>query len=143
MFVRAVLPFAVVILIAAADPAQDAKKDLERFQGEWTMLTFEAKGKKLPDVKNVKLTIKGDRWTVQFGEQTSPKMTFKIDPSKDPKTIDFTIKSGDKDIVSRGIYKLEGDTLTVCRTVGDEDRPKEFKTTAKAGQLRVWQRAKK
>jgi len=40
-----------------------------------------------------------------------------------------------------GIYKLEGDTLTLCRAAGDRERPKEFKTTEEAGIL-VWKRAK-
>lgn len=137
MTARAVLPCVAVLLIAAVTPAQDTKKELDKLQGEWTMVSLETRGRKAPDetVKQYKLTIKGDQWTVNEAN----KMTFKIDPSKSPKTIDFTIKAG----VSRGIYKLEGDTLTLCRTVGDIERPKEFKTTAEAGILVVWKRAKK
>jgi hypothetical protein len=43
-----------------------------------------------------------------------------------------------------GIYKLEGDTITLCRTTegGDIDRPSEFKTTSEEGILVVWKRAK-
>jgi uncharacterized protein (TIGR03067 family) len=147
MFARAVLPIAVAILIGAALPAQDAKKDLEKMQGEWTIVSVEQGGKKkAPDeeFKKLKLTITGEEWKVRSGDEEKIKMTFKIDPSKDPKTIDLTIKSGGK--VSRGIYKLEGDTLTVCRTFADAERPKEFKTPAgeqaAAGQLIVWKRAK-
>src|SRR6516162_465805 len=39
MFVRIVLPFAVVLLSAAAVPAQDTRKELEKLQGEWTMVS--------------------------------------------------------------------------------------------------------
>jgi uncharacterized protein (TIGR03067 family) len=145
MCVRAVLPCVVILLIAAATPAQDPKKELDKLQGEWTMVSLEQKGKKASDeaVKVYKLTIKEDQWIVTTSTGGESKMTFKIDPSKDPKTIDFTFKSGNKDIVSRGIYKLAGDTLTLCRTTGDTDRPKEFKTTAVAGVLVEWKRAKK
>jgi hypothetical protein len=46
-------------------------------------------------------------------------------------------------VLSRGIFKLEGDLLTVCRTVGETERPKEFKTTAESGVLVGWKRAGK
>jgi hypothetical protein len=47
--------------------------------------------------------------------------------------------------VLRGIYKLSGDTLTMCRGVTAEaERPVEFVTGAGAGQsLVVWRRPRK
>jgi len=144
MFIRVVLPFAVVLLIAAATPAQDTKKELEKLQGEWTMVSMETRGNKAPDevVKQYKLTIKGDQWTVTTLKGGGGKATFKIEPSKTPRTIDLTFETAKSDSPSRGIYKLEGDTLTLCRTAGDHERPKEFKTTEEAGILVVWKRAK-
>jgi len=143
MFVRVVLPFAVVLLIAAGGPAQDTKKELEKLQGEWTMVSMETKGMKAGDkvVKQYKLTIKGDQWTVTT-LKGGARATFKIDPSKNPKTIDLTFELNKKGTPSRGIYKLEGDTLILCRAAGDRERPKEFKTTEEAGILVVWKRAK-
>ena len=90
-----------------------------------------------------KWTFTADKITTSSDGPLDKPSPYKIDPSKNPKTIDFTIKAGDTEGVSRGIYKLEGDTLTLCRTVGDIERPKEFKTTAEAGFLVVWKRAKK
>jgi uncharacterized protein (TIGR03067 family) len=144
MSVRVVLPFAVVLLMAADEPAKDAKKEQDKLQGEWTMVSMETVGVKHSDddVKKYTLTIKGDQWTVMNGLSPGAGRTFKIDPSKDPKSLDLTIKLGDQERVSQGIYKLEGDTLTLCRTQEGGERPKEFKTTAEAGILVVWKRAK-
>jgi uncharacterized protein (TIGR03067 family) len=106
------------------------------------MVSLEENGKKRPDesVKQFKLTIKGEKWMVQFGDNKAGETTFKIDPSKNPKTIDFTYKSGS---VSHGIYKVEGDTLTLCRATGKAERPTEFKIRDNADVLVVWKRAKK
>jgi uncharacterized protein (TIGR03067 family) len=145
MTVRAVLPVLVVLAVVAAEPAKDAKEELDKLQGEWTMVSLEQKGKKAPEdmVKRYRLTIKGDQWAVSIDGMAGSVITFKIDPAKSPREIDMVLKMGDRESVSKGIYKLEGDTLTLCRTVGDVARPKEFKTTAEAGVLVVWKRAPK
>ena len=129
----------------AAKEFKDAKQELDKLQGEWTLVSTEVGGKKRPDTENAvsKLTISENQWVVTYRDSPSTaRATIEIDPSKDPKTIDLTFR-GEKE-PARGIYKLEGDTLTVCynATVGGE-RPKEFKTTQETGVLVVLKRAKK
>ena len=82
MSVRVALPFAVVLLMAADEPAKDAMKDEDKLQGEWTMVSMETLGVKHSedDVKKYTLTIKGDRWTVTNARTLSPGRTLKIDP---------------------------------------------------------------
>src|SRR5262249_1316708 len=126
------------------DTVKDSEKELEKLQGEWTMVSLEQRGRKTPDenVRLMKLTVKGDQWIVsRQGGTGEQRETIKIDPSQNPGTLDMTGPAG---FTSLGIYKLEGDTLTLCRTIerGDIDRPHEFKTTPEEGILVVWKRAK-
>lgn len=132
-------------MIAAAALARYAKEESEKLQGEWAGVSVEEKGKKVPEegAKKLRLTVKGDKWVVKLGDRQVGEATFKVDPSKDPKRIDMTFKVDGKDVDSRGIYKLNGDTLTLCRASGKTERPKEFKGKNDRYNLEVWKRVKK
>src|SRR5438132_2761993 len=145
-----------------ADARKEAiKKELAKLEGRWKVVSREVKRTNTPaeDVKDLQLTIRGDRWTMTHSSGVD-KAIIKIDPAHEPKTIDWTFTSlgamgktlkppAGRKIVSRGIYKLvytegDGETLTVCRV--DQPRlarPKEFKTTENAGLLFVFRRESK
>ena len=62
---------------------------------------------------------------------------FKLDPSKSPKAMDISYKEGPAaGQTIKAIYKLEGETLTICRAMAKEDdRPKEFAAPIVSGRM--------
>jgi uncharacterized protein (TIGR03067 family) len=131
---------AVGLFLAAAAPKEDdAKKELEKWQGTWTRVGAEEKGQKLSDDElkkmPVTLIIKEDKFTVKVGEQTL-EGTFKIDPAKKPKAYDAKATNAEgKTEESIGIYEIDGDMLKVCFVSADKERPKEFKADAGSDSL--------
>jgi len=116
--------------------------DLELLQGEWSMISLEIRGVKSPDesVKLYKLKIEGDDWSVTKGTKSSMQAVMKLDETESPRSLDLIYKVGQTELLSQGIYKIEGDTFTLCRTGGYKERPREFKTTPDAYILTVWKR---
>jgi uncharacterized protein (TIGR03067 family) len=59
-------------------------------------------------------------------------MTFQLDPTREPPTIDLDYFLGTEKVPGRGIYRLEGDRLTICyrlnRGAVSPERPTEFVT---------------
>jgi len=117
---RTVLILTASLLLGADASAAATKKDQEKFQGTVQLVPPEN------DANGVvfKVEIKGDKIRVIYPDGGELKGTFKIDATTDPKIIDFTLKNrGDFE----GIYKLDGDTLTVCISEPDvKQRPAEF-----------------
>jgi uncharacterized protein (TIGR03067 family) len=138
-----VLSALAVGFLVAADEKGDAKKDMDGLQGEWTLVSAERNGEKLPDDqgKTMRRIIKGDEFSVTRDGETLAKGKFKIDPTKKPKTIDVTLESGDNIL---GIYELEGDEFKMCYGQPGGERPKAFASKADNNtSLLVWKRAKK
>src|SRR5262245_20247721 len=93
--------------------------------------------------KDARLVCDGDRFTMTSGGVTF-KGTFKLDVSKTPKQFDAVFTDGpEKGKTALAIYKLEGDTYTVCIAMTDKERPKEFVSKPGSGHvLEVLQREK-
>jgi uncharacterized protein (TIGR03067 family) len=71
---------------------------------------------------------KGSGFTLLFSGntvKTSHAGTCQVDPSKNPKEIDFFSKQGK--LTLRGIYRLKGDQLTLCIAFAFQ-RPEKFET---------------
>lgn len=120
--------------------AEQTTNELDSFQGNWKMVSLEIRGKNM--TAPFTLVIKNDQWTVIKPDGSSNGCPFQINAAMLPKQIDLIpLKTNAPS--SLGIYKFEGDRLTICRTMGGTERPKEFKTTKSADILAVWQRAGK
>ncbi len=130
-----------------ANRADDAaaQAELARFQGNWEMTASESDGVKIPAdrFQGYRRTIKQDTYTI-VNAQPSGDFTirgkFSLNPQAKPPTIDAQPENGD---VMLGIYKLEGDILTLCFARTDEPRPTEFTAgTGTRQTMTSWKRAK-
>lgn len=132
---------AVLAYAQAAEPAAD-KAELEKFQGSWKMVSLVAKDKKYrkDELPVNKIVIVGNDMTTHLADGGEVKSQIKPNSGVDPHELDTTI--GDN--VFRGIYKFDGDKLTMCSTGIGSPRPKKFdvKETEGSGGVTVYQRIK-
>jgi uncharacterized protein (TIGR03067 family) len=152
VFILALFP----LLAAGGDDTKEkaVKAELEKLRGKWKQVSVEIDGRERggPGTAEVVITIDKDNWKTVSPKEL-PEIKFAIDPAKDPKTFDRIRKDKDdakKDVVDKCIYKLDGDTLTICSgytpggkkaEYGTAERPKEFKTTG-GGVIFVYKRIK-
>ena len=137
---------ATTVSLARAADDQAAKKALAQLQGEWSMVSGSADGQAMPEQlrKQMKRICKGDELTATMSGQVFFKATITVDPSKNPKTIDYQMTEGfTKGKTQLGIYELDGDTLKSCFSAAGAQRPKDFTTKPGDGRtVSVWKREK-
>ncbi len=128
--------FTALATIASADDAKDeaTKKDRKHIEGTWKVAALEVDGNKAMDEDAKKLTVvngSDGTWSLVSEGKEICKGTSTIDPTKKPKTIDFTVTEGDgKGNQYLGIYELGENTRKLCFAPAGKGRPTEFSTTA-------------
>ena len=137
--------------VFAADPTKEdaAKADAAKSQGTWQVTKFidhSEQAAPADEIKDMTFEFKGDSLAISKDkDHAGREMKFTLDPSTKPKGID--LDAGGK--VSAGIYKLDGDQLTICVIGGSRTglvpkRPSEFKASnAKKYSLFVLKKVKK
>jgi len=114
------------------------------FEGDWKMLSGVMNGAAMDaaTVAWVKRVTRGNQTSVIAGPQTMMKVEFTFDPATSPASIDYLNLHGPtKGKRQAGIYRFEGDVLTVCTGAPGAARPAEFESAPGDGRsLTVWKR---
>jgi len=121
---------ALAVAVAAPGPKDPPKKDSPAIAGEWAGESAVEKGRpiRLPPGTAWTFTADGKSVLTLGGGAGSTDATYKADTTKAPAELD--VSDGPKGKPLRGIFKVEGDTLTVCLVEGDADRPTAFESAA-------------
>jgi uncharacterized protein (TIGR03067 family) len=126
-----------LLLVGGPVPAED-KTDSDKLDGKWEAVsqTVDGKDADADELKNRYVVFKGDKLTFLYKDKERGTASIKLDPGKSPRQIDVTYEDGAaKGAVLKGIYKLEGDTLTLCLGGLGKDRPAEFASKPGSGTI--------
>ncbi len=126
---------AVGVLVAAGPGPERGAKELDRLRGEWTFVRWVTNGRERSEEEMEERRVFFDGATVTFRQPNLPdeKARIVLDPTTSPALIDLTYLEGRrKGQTVEGIYRLEGDTLSLClntRKGPPKHRPLEFAST--------------
>jgi len=132
MYVSLLIGLAVSV---GAPAAKDPPKKEPTIIGQWVGETAVAGGMNLPVPEGgIAFTFAADG-VLTVTESNKPKPdagSYRVDPKKDPAEIDLIPPADKREVVLQGIYRLDGDTLTLCFRPGapGAGRPKSFDSPA-------------
>jgi uncharacterized protein (TIGR03067 family) len=111
----------------------NALTDFARIQGNWALVSGERNGEKFTAevTNNVRLVFVDNALKTHQGDEVTEAI-FTLHPDMNPKGIDLDMDGS----VGLGIYKLEGDKLTIVHGEIDQPRPADF-GAVKNGELTV------
>jgi len=125
------IPAFVFAAICSASADDKSVADLKAMVGKWDIAKAELGGKDITEhLKNMKFEIaEGGKYTAQLGEEKDVG-AFTVDTAKKPKEMDIKGDGGpNKGKLIKAIYKLDGDTMTICYELGGgETRPAKFES---------------
>lgn len=121
--VAALLLLTVGINSGCAKQEKPAMNEKDRIQGEWLLISGERHGEVFSDnlIGKVRLTFSGSSLKTAKSDGVT-EATFTLHPEMNPKGIDVDMDGN----LGLGIYRLDGDTLTLLHGEVEEPRPKDF-----------------
>jgi uncharacterized protein (TIGR03067 family) len=114
--------------------------DVGNLQGKWTVVRAERDGRAAAEIAGQALQIEDGKFSIRKNGVTIFGGTLWFDEFASPCAIDFRhtgyTSAGTK---WQGIYRIDGDTLTICDNAGDMERsrPTSFDTNANSGRVMV------
>jgi RNA polymerase sigma-70 factor (ECF subfamily) len=120
-----------------------SENERDRLQGVWTVIAHDTLGRPASKeflARNHQWIFKGDKVFIGDKDGIARQGTYALNPRTNPESIDLTLKGpglapGPRAVVperevSFGIYRLDGDTLTICFNHRAPGRPTEFVSKA-------------
>ena len=131
----------------AAPGVKDKPKKEPTVVGEWIAEKMIIAGMEIPrkddDPLRFKFAAEG-KVTINDGNRKTEHGTYKLDAKKKPAEIDLLPAADSKDPILHGIFKIEGETLTICLSEKKSPRPTKFASAEDAGLVMViFKRVKK
>ena len=128
-----------VVVVAAGKPAQDdVSAELKRLRGSWRLVDEIDDGRQMPQEeaqKNNILTFEiTGSWKVEIDGRVVGQGAAKVDPTRRPKTIDYTFTGEHTGGQFVAIYELSGDSFRHCGVL-QGNRPSEFSSKPSSGQI--------
>ena len=148
----------LVVALASSDSGgshgKDAATDDARLHGTWEIVSLESSGEVGMEGIGVRLTFASGKIRItKTPRDVYCQITYRVNPAKRPRQIDLAVKEGSDEVEIAGIYRLDGDRLTLCLASPTEPdviyedpfgfmylRPKKFSSRVHA--LLVLQRVK-
>src|SRR5262245_30944208 len=110
----ALLALAAFVVSLRGQADDDTKKEFEKLQGTWKLLTVEKLGEKA-EPKGITWVVKGNKLSMMEGGKAKTEGTVTLNAAKTPHWIDLAYSSGAfKSGKHAGIYELNGDDLRIC-----------------------------
>ena len=126
-------PHVAVVLVAGllvsqtTATADAVKKEVERFQGSWRVVSGMHGGEVGADAQDYTMVFQGDTFSIRRGDRVVMTGRFRPDPSKTPKAVDMVILDEDGEEEVHGIYAFGEEGLTWCMAgPGEKTRPDAF-----------------
>lgn len=121
------------ILLMVGSCCESLADDPKPLAGTWALKASTLGGRDHnEDFKGMVLKIEGNNYVVGF-DTVEDKGTLTVGTAKDHKTIDLKTKPDGlfKGRTMPGIYKIDGDTLTLCVNTEQPDRPTKYEAPEK------------
>jgi uncharacterized protein (TIGR03067 family) len=127
----AVVALAACLVARASPPGEAAAREHRRLEGTWRVVAAEVGGAAIPprEYRDLLLTFKAGTFTARRGDEEPQVGTYALDVSRNPRQMDIT-RGGRK---QAGIYQLSGNTLKICASESEKDRPAAFDTRDNPG----------